>query len=414
MDIKPLSFGATLAQYENQAKDLVKAYRSGDADVKRRIRQHHPRLRGRANTNDRNDVTDSEVRSARVALADAQCIVARCHGFESWPRLAKHVAALTRKNSRVLQFESAVEAIITGDVAILKSLLGENPALVRARSTREHHATLLHYVAANGVEGFRQKTPKNAVQIAEILLKAGAEVDAELAYSSAMRRRYPERSGSRTLGMVATSVHPARAGVQIALLETLMDAGAAIDGAPGGWNPLLAALHNGRPEAAEFLASRGARMGLEGAAGVGRLDLVKSFFKKDGSLKATATKAQMEDAFILACLYGRTSIAKFLLEKGVDPAAGANVGQTGFHCAALGGHLDTVKMLLQRKAPLELLNAFGGTVLGQATWCVINGDPTIDYFPIIKILLDADAKVEEVDYPTGNKRIDEMLRRHGA
>jgi ankyrin repeat protein len=414
MDIKPLSFRASLVQYEKQAKDLVQAFRSADPEVRQRIRQHHPHLPGRANTNDRNDVTDSKIQSTGLTLADARCVVARGYGFENWPKLAKHVEALSRKDAPVLQFEMAVEAIITGDVSTLKSLLRENPALVRARSTREHHATLLHYVGANGVEGYRQKTPKNAVKVAEILLEAGAEVNADFAYSSTMRRRYPERVGSTTLGMVATSVHPRRAGVQTALLDTLLEFGAAIDGVKGGWNPVKAALHNGCPEAAEFLAKRGARLEPEGAAGVGRLDLVKSFFKKNGSLKANATKAEMEEAFILACLYGRTHIAKFLLERGVDPAAGANVGQTGLHLAAHGGHLQTVKYLLKRKAPLEVRNVYGGTVLGQATWSVMNGDPRIDYVPIIEALLHAGAKVEAADYPTGNDRVDEVLRRHGA
>src|SRR5438552_5864906 len=164
------------------------------------IRQHHPRLPGRANTNDRNDVTDSDIRKAKLTLADAEAVVARWHGFESWPKLAKHIEALNRKDSRVLQFELAVEAIITGDVVTLKSLLHANAELIQARSTREHHATLLHYVGANGVEGYRQKTPKNAVEIAKILLEAGAEVDADLDYGLTGRRRYPERIGSTTLG----------------------------------------------------------------------------------------------------------------------------------------------------------------------------------------------------------------------
>ena len=157
MDITPLPFSASLKQYETQAKDLVKAYRSGDPEAMRCFRRYHPRLRGRADTNDRNDVTDSEIRSARLTLADAQSVVARRYCFESWRKLMKYVAALTRKDSVVLQFESAVEAIISGDVITLESSLRENPASVRARSTREHHATLLHYVGANGVDGFRQK-----------------------------------------------------------------------------------------------------------------------------------------------------------------------------------------------------------------------------------------------------------------
>jgi len=71
------------------------------------------------------------------------------------------------------------------------------------RSTRDHHSTLLHYVSANGVEDFRQKTPPNIVEITNLLLDAGAEVDAESdAYGG----------GCTTLGLVATSVHPEQAG----------------------------------------------------------------------------------------------------------------------------------------------------------------------------------------------------------
>ena len=58
-----------------------------------------------------------------------------------------------------------------------------------------------------------------------------------------------------------------------------------------------ACLANGRPNAAEFLGRRGARLDLDEAAGVGRLDIVKSFFNEDGSLKGDATKAQMESGW---------------------------------------------------------------------------------------------------------------------
>ena len=75
-------------------------------------------------------------------------------------------------------FEAAADAIVSGAVAALERLLHDDPELVRARSTREHRATLLHYVSANGVENYRQKTPANAVEVAKLLLDAGAEVDA--------------------------------------------------------------------------------------------------------------------------------------------------------------------------------------------------------------------------------------------
>jgi ankyrin repeat protein len=235
------------------------------------------------------------------------------------------------------------------------------------------------------------------VKIAEILLKAGAEVDADLDYGPTGRKFFPERVGSTTLGMVATSVHPANAGVQIALLETLLDAGAVIDGAPGGWNPLIAALHNGRGEAAKFLAKRGARMDLEGAAGVGRLDVVKGFFNKDGSLKANATKAQMELGFTWACEYGRTSVVAFLLQNGMDIDAQPH-GETGLHWAAYGGHPDIVRLLLKENARVDTKDKrFRGTPLGWALhgWCYRpRGAKSSCYHEIVSLLVAAGAKVD--------------------
>src|SRR5437667_3212680 len=198
---RKLSARPRLEQYREQAKDLIKAFKSGDPDATRWIRRYHPRLPGRPDTNDRNNVTDSEIRSAKLSFADAQFVIAREHQFESWPKFAKHIKALNQNESPVAQFEGAVDAIITGDLATLERLLRLNPELIRARSTREHRATLLHYVGANAVEGYRQKPPKNAVKVAEILLQAGAEVDADLDYGP-MRKRYPERTGSTTLGLV--------------------------------------------------------------------------------------------------------------------------------------------------------------------------------------------------------------------
>ena len=396
-DLTPLPARPSLEQYKKQAKDLIKLISSGDSDAIRRVRKNHPHPDRRPD----------------FALADAQLAIAREHGFESWPKFAKHIEALNRASSSVSQFELAADAIVTGDAARLESLLRENPGLIRERSTRLHRAMLLHYVSANGFENYRQKTPKNAVEIAKILLDAGAEVDA-------MADTYGKGT---TLGLVATSVHPKRAGVQIALMETLLDYGAAVDGVPGTWSPLISALHNGRPEAAEFLASRGARLDLEGAAGVGRLDLVESFFHEDGSLKPNATKAQVELGFLWACGYGRNSVVDFLLKKGVDLHAQQNTGLTGLHWAVVGGQLETIRMLLDRGAPLEAKNVYGGTAVGQAIWSAINSDHQMDYVPVIEALIGAGAKIDDGALawlarqeagPAVKERLAEVLRRHGA
>jgi hypothetical protein len=114
----------------------------------------------------------------RRTLSQAQLIVARLHGFESWPKFVHHLESRERPSTIVAQFESAADAVVTGNIDALSSLLRSNRQLARARSKRDHNATLLHYVAANGHEGFRQRSPQNAVQIARVLLDSGAEPDA--------------------------------------------------------------------------------------------------------------------------------------------------------------------------------------------------------------------------------------------
>jgi ankyrin repeat protein len=346
-DLTPLPERPSLEQYKKQAKDLLKAAKLTPA-------------------------------SAEWTLAAAQLAIAREHGFESWPKFALHVKELTRLSSPISNFEAAADAIVAGDVTKLTVLLSEHPDLVRARSARGHQATLLQYIGANGVEDYRQKSPANAVDIASVLLKAGAEVDAAA----------PIYGEDTALGLVATSGHPQRAGVQLALMELLLSYGAAIDGIAGQRSILIAALHNGRKEAAEFLAGRGARLDLEGAAGLGRLDIVASFFDEAGGLKPSATTSQMELGFLWACEYGRNDVVEFLLERGVELDAQQNTGLTGLHWAIVGAQLETVKLLLSRGASLEARNRYGGTALGQALWCRSTSDG-FDYNPIVEMLIQA-------------------------
>ena len=380
MDTKVLPAHPSLEQYKKQAKDLLKSVKSGRPQALQhtlqRLKKDHPRF-GR--------LADLGLPGAKLALADAQLVIAREHGFESWPKFAKHLQELTRQSSPVSRFESAVDAVVTGDVAKLERLLGEDPNLVRERSTLLHHATLLNYVGANGVENYRQKTPKNAVKVAEILLAAGADVHAVADIYG----------GSDTLGLAATSVFPALAGVQIALIDILLAYGADLhrEGLVNG------CLRNGRGQAAEHLAKRGAALDLEGAAGVGRLDLVKTFFNEDGSLKTNATLMQMQCGFIWACEYGRTVVVEFLLGMGLKVDAMPH-GTTGLHWAAYTARVDIVKMLLERNAPIELKDKhYQGTPLGWAlhAWREPPPEPEAEpshYYEVVALLVAAGADVD--------------------
>jgi ankyrin repeat protein len=307
---------------------------------------------------------------------------------------------MARAPSPVSQFESAVDAIVGGDAETLKTLLRENPELVRTRSSREHRSTLLHYVSANGVEDFRQKTPKNIVEITKLLLDAGADVNAE---SDAYGGR------STTLGLTATSGHPEAAGVQLPLMDLLIEHRAIIDG-PGPGSAVNGCLHNGRGEAAEFFANRGARLDLEGAAGVGRLDVVKSFFDDAGGLKPAATRPQLRDGFTWACEFGRTSVVEFLLAHGMEVNAKLKRGETGLHWAACAGDADTVRLLLARGASVDAIDdAYGGTPLGWALYAWGNIRPgerkTRAWHETVALLVRAGAKVDSSWFDEDGDRV---------
>ncbi|MGH9854099.1 MAG: ankyrin repeat domain-containing protein, partial [Blastocatellia bacterium] len=103
MDAKQLPARPSLEQYKKQAKNLAKSRKSGDPEALRRIRQNHPQLR---------KLPDSDFLNARFALADAQFVIAREHGFVSWPKFAEYIEAVNRERSPISQFESAVDAVI--------------------------------------------------------------------------------------------------------------------------------------------------------------------------------------------------------------------------------------------------------------------------------------------------------------
>lgn len=394
MDARALPPRRSLEDYASLAADLVKANESGDVEALRRLADHYglqgslTREQLRATLDKRLDKLLGSGRTAGLSVSSAESLIADSHGFADWAGLANHLDALTREDSTVSLFETAVDAVIGGDLARLDALLRSRPELIRARSTRKHRATLLHYVSANGVEDFRQRTPPNAVAVADKLIESGAEVDAVLADGQ-----------STTLGLVATSVHPAAAGVQIPLLNTLQAAGASVDGSAGGWNPVTAALANGRGDAAAFLAGRGARLDLEGAAGVGRLDLVQSYFKADGGLTPNATRAQLESGFAWACEYGHPAVVAFLLDTGFEiDGKLRHDGQSGLHWAAYGGHEEVVRLLLERGAPVNARDpTHGGTPLGWAIYGWAEGVPEFRagrYYEVATILIAAGAIVE--------------------
>ena len=120
-------------------------------------------------------------------------------------------------------FEYAVPAVVRAEPEAMAALLAEHPDLVQQRSAAPHHSTLLHYLAANGIEDEIQLDPRSAYQrlqqinpglapalkqdlltVAQLLIDAGADVDATC-------DTYGGGPHQTTLNLLVSSGHPAAA-----------------------------------------------------------------------------------------------------------------------------------------------------------------------------------------------------------
>ncbi len=369
-----------LEQKKKQAKELLKAVRGLDGQAALRFTWNLPRFRGKS---------DQDVIQAGVTLADAQAVIARESGFESWARLTRYVRTLeTDPDGPVAAFENAVRAIIRGDIPALRRLLDQRPELATARSPRERRSVLPHYLAANGVEDEHQITPPNAVEVARLLFAAGAD-----AVVNATSGAYGGGGGSTPLVALVTSSHPHDAGVQAELVQVFCDAGAQVDGIDDDGLPLASAIGFRYPAAAVALVDCGARVdNLPAAAAAGQLKIVRRMLDPDGGLPSEAVRfqnpdlklprsvaphpeASLQQAFVFACMAGEREIAQLLLDAGVDVNGAPRKGVTALHEAIHQADLPTVRFLLDRGAdPTQRDSNWNSTPFG---WCDPKKSPEI-------------------------------------
>jgi hypothetical protein len=362
-----LRFNAPLHEYVQQADLLLAGWRSGDREAERIFRSKHPKFLDDKIPWLERRMSDAEVRATPIDRDDALLAIARAYDFLDWASLVSWVEAVNVPGSPVARFEEAVDAIVDGDAATLARLLRDDPGLVHARSTRVncfdppvHRATLLHYLAANGVEGYRQRSPKNAVEIARLLLDAGADPNAS-----------QDSYGGQhtTMAMLVSSTPPKDAGVQVPLIDVLVDYGAAISPrGEGAWtSPVETALVFNMCDAADALVRRGAPIDtVAAAAGLGRLDDVQRMLP-------SASANDRHRAVALAAQCGHAEVLAALIDAGEDPnrfnPPGTHSHTPPLHQAIAAGHLHVVKLLVERGARLDIKDTiYESTPLGWASY----------------------------------------------
>src|SRR5260221_13985773 len=87
MPTKQLPSRPSLDHLKHQAKDLLEARQAGNPEAIQRIKGSHPEFAKE---------TEVGIRAAKFALSDAQLVISREYGFESWSKLKTHLEALTR------------------------------------------------------------------------------------------------------------------------------------------------------------------------------------------------------------------------------------------------------------------------------------------------------------------------------
>jgi ankyrin repeat protein len=258
-------------------------------------------------------------------------------------------------------FREAVSAIDAGDVTTLERFLVAHPNLVHERlespgswlrdqvggalDTFFKRPYLLWFVAEDPIRN--GTLPANIAAVAQSLIRA------------AKRAAVPnlQEQLDYALTLVAWSTIARKCGVQIDLIDTLIDAGANPDGNPNN------ALVNGNVAAAEHLVERGAKLTLAAALCLGR-------WEEAAQLAPTTTDRQKQFALVLAALNGQADALRRMIAMNVDVNATSEdlySHGTPLHHAVCSGSLDAVRALVEAGANLNAKDtAWQGTPLGWA------------------------------------------------
>jgi ankyrin repeat protein len=318
-----------LDQLRHQAKDLLRAIRSGDADAVAELKKHNPR----------------PIDPERAKLADAQLALAHAYQVADWPRLVTACRI--------------IDAIWRGDVEAIRALVTKNPRLLKE--------------PASGVPGSNWGPPMSYAAnlgqdaIIQMLHELGAE-DVQAAFSRACLQGRIETA--RRLLAMGARLTP---GIVMGPCETLNDAGLQLvfdlgaelaDEYGDRLTPvgLILETYNRYPKGKHGCLELAAAHGLELpdtpaiAVHRGRVDLLEQHLRRDPELAARTFSHEEIYPLSLGCNadhslalhstpfaggtllhmaveFDEIEIARWLIERGADVNARVEIDADGF-----GGH----------------------------------------------------------------------------
>jgi ankyrin repeat protein len=350
-----------LDQLKRQAKDLLRSAREQDSTALRRFRI----LPAFA------DASDADLARTALALHDAQSVIAREHGFDSWNALHEHVEELTLefhaavdqfieaatderadRAERLLALHPAIAranfhtALVLGDAATIQTRLAGHPELATTTGGPRGWEPL-HYVCYTSVGARSEAREEGLVAIARQLISLGANPNL----------RFPWLHHAVQRPVLWGAVVVVRS---LRLATALLDAGA--DPSDGVTLPLAAGA--GNVAALDLLFTRGADVNrpwaTDGAAPLYEIlhwangDKGVRWLLEHGADPDPVFAANGETPLHVVAASWDAALAEELVNRGADIARRRADGRTPYAVAELNGNREVAAWLLAHGAPREL------------------------------------------------------------
>ena len=291
-----------LEQLKHQAKDLLRAYKAGDSAALAQVSdQYH----------DANPET--------FALHDAQLVIARANGFQSWPKLKAHIEGASVR--------ALAEAVKAGDEAVVHDMLRKRPELVHGSVDNFgllHHAVLhrnpaiVRLLMAHGANARDGVYPHRDATTAHALAVARGDDEIVRIIEEEEQRR---PGGTTGRGPDPTPLHRAANAHDADAVERLLNDVAdpnvpAFEGrtpldvaAERWWQADTASVER----VAAVLLARGARMTPKAAAALGNAEWLRAW------AAAAPPGEARHDLLRIAVTHDRAPVLDLLLDLGFDP-----------------------------------------------------------------------------------------------
>jgi len=305
-------------------------------------------------------------------------------------------ASFTKEHAVGPEAKELFQAIRRGEISAIRKVLDRDPKLIGTVDENGSTPLILaaHWAGAAEVKELLARgadpNAKNDSGVAALipatdnlestrmLVEAGAEVNARTeAGDTALIVAAQRAGGARVVEYLldkganlktatndgATALHRAAECGDVDVLKLLVDKGADVDAQRknpfGGQSPLASAVVFGHGAAVRYLLSKGAKAnigdaGLSRAVFQGNVEIVKALLEAGVEVKNRGNQAfpgfgGFEPILALACFSYNADpqIVRMLLDRGADPTAKSQQGQTPLELARERGYEDVARLLVQ-------------------------------------------------------------------